>query len=205
MTDGAKLYLDRNQTAGREKIAMASSSFLVGGDRNSAFLPAADAETAWYAAYTCANHERRVADQLAQRSMEHFLPTFESVRRWKDRRMRLELPLFPGYIFVRLSLRDRFRVLQIPSVVRFVGFGGGPTALSDQEIDILRASLLPALGASPHPYLKVGKKVRIVSGPLEGTEGILLRRKNGLRVVVAIDLIQRAAAIEVDAADVVRI
>jgi transcription antitermination factor NusG len=137
--------------------------------------------------------------------VEHFLPTFESVRRWKDRKMRIEQPLFPGYVFVRLSLQDRFRILQIPSVVRFIGFGGGPTALSDQEIEILRISLLPQLGASPHPYLKVGKKVRIVNGPLEGTEGILLRKKNAFRVVISIDLIMRAASVEVDAADVERI
>jgi transcription antitermination factor NusG len=177
----------------------------VGGERNSGHLATIHAEPAWYAAYTCANHEKRVADQLAERSVEHFLPTFESVRRWKDRKMRIEQPLFPGYVFVRLSLRDRFRVLQIPSVVRFVGFGSGPTALSNPDIEILRTSLLPELRASPHPYLKVGKKVRIVNGPLEGTEGILLRRKNVLKVVISIDLIMRAASVEVDAADVERV
>src|SRR6266852_464107 len=76
----------------------------------------------WYAAYTSANHEKRVAVQLKERAVENFLPLYESVRRWKDRRMKLQLPLFPGYVFVRLALRDRLRVLQIPSVVRLVGF-----------------------------------------------------------------------------------
>ncbi len=61
----------------------------------------------WYAAYTCANHEKRVAEQLGQRSIEHFLPLYERVRRWKDRRVRLQWPLFPGYVFVRLALGDR--------------------------------------------------------------------------------------------------
>jgi transcription antitermination factor NusG len=184
---------------------MATSSLPVGGDQNSDQLHMALAEPAWYAAYTCANHEKRVADQLAERSVEHFLPTFESVRRWKDRKMRIAQPLFPGYVFIRLALRDRFRVLQIPSVVRFIGFGGGPVALADQEIEILRTSLLPELRASPHPYLKVGRKVRIVNGPLEGTEGILLRMKNALRVVISIDLIMRAASVEVDAGDLERV
>src|SRR5271157_5605311 len=78
-------------------------------------------EPHWYAAYTCANHEKRVALQLERRSLECFLPLYESVRRWKDRRVRLELPLFPGYVFVRLALRDRLQVLQVPGVARLVG------------------------------------------------------------------------------------
>src|SRR5690349_16465307 len=82
----------------------------------------------WYAAYTCAQHEKRVAAELGMRGLEHFLPLYSSVRRWKDRRVQLELPLFPGYIFVRLGgLSERLRVVQIPSVVRLVGFGGAPT------------------------------------------------------------------------------
>ncbi len=97
------------------------------------------AEPRWYAAYTCAQHEKRVAEQLVERTVEHFLPLYASVRRWKDRRVALELPLFPGYVFVRLALRDRLRVLQVPSVVRLVGFGGLPTALPDEQVEILRA------------------------------------------------------------------
>src|SRR5437667_6120873 len=92
----------------------------------------------WYAVYTCANHEKRVAAELNARTVEHFLPLYSSARRWKDRRVRLELPLFPGYVFVRLALSDRLRVIQIPNVVRMVGFGGLPTALPDAEMDIMR-------------------------------------------------------------------
>jgi transcription antitermination factor NusG len=95
----------------------------------------------WYAAYTTANHEKRVAEQLAVRSVEHFLPQYASVRRWKDRRVRLELPLFPGYVFVRLALRDRLQVLKIPGVAKLVGFNGTPTALPEEEIATLRTSL----------------------------------------------------------------
>src|SRR5215467_7020856 len=87
-------------------------------------LPLEYVEPHWYAAYTCANHEKRVAEQLIERAVEHFLPQYESVRRWKDRRVKLQLPLFPGYVFVRLELRNQIRVLQIPSVVRLVGFNG---------------------------------------------------------------------------------
>src|SRR6266700_4843387 len=92
-----------------------------------AVLSAALIEERWYAAYTCANHEKCVAAELRARNLEHFLPLYTSVRRWRDRRVQLELPLFPGYVFVRLALLDRLRVVQIPSVVRMVGFGGLPT------------------------------------------------------------------------------
>src|SRR6266581_4964648 len=107
-----------------------------------ALLPSSYLEEHWYAAYTCANHEKRVAAELQARAVEHFLPLYSSARRWKDRRVMLDLPLFPGYVFVRLALRDRLRVVQIPSVVRMVGFGGLPTALPDTEMEIMRAGLL---------------------------------------------------------------
>jgi len=160
-----------------------------------------DLQPRWYAAYTCANHEKRVREQLQQRSVEHFLPLYESVRRWKDRRVRLHLPLFPGYVFVRLALRERLRVLEIPSVVRLVGFNGYPTALPDDEMEALRCGL-GQLNSQPHPYLTVGRRVRIIRGPLEGREGILIRKKGLLRVVLSVDLILRSVAVEVDATDV---
>jgi transcription antitermination factor NusG len=156
----------------------------------------------WYAIYTRARHEIRVAEELDARSVEHFLPFYSSVRRWKDRRVRLTMPLFPGYLFVRLALQDRLSVLQIPSVVRLIGFGGLPTALSDEEVEILRSSLAEHWHAEPHPFLTVGRRVRIVSGSLAGLEGILRRKKNNLRFVVSLELIRSAFAVDVDAADV---
>jgi transcription antitermination factor NusG len=156
----------------------------------------------WYAAYTCANHEKRVAQQLSVRSVEHFLPLYESVRRWKDRRVQLQLPLFPGYVFVRMALRDRLQVLEIPSVARLVGFNGAPTPLPDGEIEALKAGLAGGVRAVPHPYLKVGRRVRITSWPFEGLEGILIRRKNGLRFVISLDLIQRSILLDVEASSV---
>src|SRR5258707_48967 len=165
-------------------------------------LPISFVEPRWYAAYTCAQHEKRVGAELGMREVEHFLPLFSSVRRWKDRRMTLELPLFPGYVFVRLALRDRLRVAQIPSVVRLVGFGGLPTALPDTEMEILRTGLGQSLRAEPHPFLTVGRRVRITAGPFAGLEGVLKRKKSGLRVVVSLELIQRSVAVDVDAADV---
>lgn len=163
---------------------------------------ACDPKCAWYAAYTCANHEKQVAERLKNRGVEHFLPLYESVRRWSDRRVRLELPLFPGYVFVRLALSDRLRVLQVSSVVRLVGFGEEPTALGESEIEILRSGLQCGASMQPHPYLTAGRRVRIRNGPLTGLEGILLRRKSKCRLVLSIELIARSVAVDVDAADV---
>lgn len=165
-------------------------------------LPDSYLEPRWYAAYICANHEKRVAAELQARTVERFLPLYSSVRRWKDRRVNLELPLFPGYVFVRLALRDRLRVLQVPSVVQLVGFGGHPAALPNEEIEALRTGLGQSLNAQPHPFLKVGKRVRITNGPFAGLEGVLKRKKNSLRVVVSVELIQRSIVVDVDVADV---
>lgn len=160
-------------------------------------------EPHWYAAYTCANHEKQVAAQLSESGVEHFLPLYHTVRRWKDRRMHLDLPLFPGYVFVRLPLRERLRVLRVPSVVHLVGFAGLPTALPEEEIETLRTGLVGAACAQPHPFLTVGRRVRILNGPLAGMEGILQRRKGNYRVVLSLDLIQRSIAVEADAADLI--
>ena len=162
-------------------------------------------EERWYAAYTCANHEKSVAAQLQARAVEHLLPLYSSMRRWKDRRVLVDFPLFPGYVFIRLALCERLRVLQIPSLVRLVGFGGQPYALGEGEIALLRSSLAGTTRFAPHPYLRAGNRVRIARGPLRGAEGILLRRKNELRVVLSIDVIACSASVEVDSADIERI
>jgi transcription termination/antitermination protein NusG len=163
---------------------------------------AVETEMLWYAVYASANHEKRVAAQFEAMTIEHFLPLYRSVRRWKDRRVCLDLPLFPGYVFVRVALRNQLQVLRVPSVVRLVGFGGNPTALPDDEIQALRSGLSHDLRAEPYPFLTIGRQVRIKSGPLAGLDGILLRRKSGYRVVVSIELIQRSIVADMDIADV---
>jgi transcription antitermination factor NusG len=165
------------------------------------YLPDEYLEPRWYAASTLSNHEKRVAEQLHGRAVEHFLPLYGSVRRWNDRRVELQMPLFPGYVFVRLALRDRLRVLEIPSVARLIGFGGPPVALPDHEMEAMRIGLASQLHAEPHPYLKVGRRVRVVGGPLAGLEGRIARKKKQLRFVISLDLIMRSVAVEMDAAD----
>ncbi len=158
----------------------------------------------WYAAYTRANHERRVTYRLAECGVDCFLPQYESVRNWKDRRVRLQMPLFPGYVFVQLALRNRLHVLQqVPGIVRLVGFNGVPAHLPEEDIRILRSGLSRDPWVVPHPYLSTGRRVRISAGPFVGLEGILRRKKSNLRVIVSLELIQRSVAVDVDSADVV--
>src|SRR5271170_1673761 len=148
-------------------------------------------EPHWYAAYTCANHEKGVTQQLERRSVECFLPLYESVRRWKDRRVQLQLPLFPGYVFVRLALRDRHQVLEIPSVVRLVGFDRYPTPLPVEEIETIRTCLTRRQILAPLRYVRSGQQVRLLSGPLEGLT----------RFVISLELLQRSVAVEIDRSD----
>ena len=157
----------------------------------------------WYAACTTARHEKKVAQQLCERDIECFLPLYHSVRRWKDRRKELDLVLFPGYIFVRLALRERLRVLQLPGVARFVSFNGQPAALPSSDVEALRTGFAQRLPIEHHPYLTVGRRVRVVSGPLSGAQGILVRWKSNSRLVISIDAIMRSVSLEIDEADVV--
>jgi len=155
-------------------------------------------EPRWYAAYTNANHEKRVAQQLGLRHIEHILPLYESVRRWKDRRMKLQLPLFPGYIFVRLALRDRLQVLQAPGVARLVGFNGMPCALPEVDIHAIQNYMECGYQVEPHPYLQAGRRARVKSGPLQGLEGVILRRKNRTRFILSFDLIMLSVAVAIE-------
>jgi transcription antitermination factor NusG len=165
--------------------------------------PAESPEPHWYAAYTRANHEKGVLRQLERRSVESFLPLYENVRRWKDRRMRLQVPLFPGYIFVRLSLRDRLKVLEIPSVVRLVGCDGHPTPLPVEEIETIRTCIARRQLLVPSRYARRGQRVRLLSGPLEGLTGVVVRQKNRTRFVISLELLMRSVAVEIDSADFV--
>ena len=143
-----------------------------------------------------------MAKQIEERHISCFLPLYRSVRRWKDRRKELELALFPGYVFVRIALQDKLRVLQVPGAVRLVTFNGHPAPLPEREIECLRNRQSSCGTIEPHPYLCVGRRVRVRSGPLQGLEGIIKRSKDKCRVVLSLDLIMRSVAVEIDEADV---
>jgi len=156
----------------------------------------------WYATYTNPRHEKSVAQQMQLRQIDCFLPLYRSVRRWKDRRKELNLPLFPGYVFVRIPLVERLRVLTLPGVVRIVTFQGRPAPLPDSEVEALQQGFQKNVWLRPHPFLRAGQRVQVRNGPMAGVEGILVRRKDKIRIVLSIELLMRSVAVEVDEADV---
>lgn len=155
----------------------------------------------WFAAYTNSHHEKRVASLFTERQIESFLPLYSTRHRWRNRcTMNLEWPLFRNYVFVRIDPRERVRVLEVPGVLWLVGFGRSLAPLPDFEIETLRSGL-GRRKIEPHPYLVIGERVRIKVGPMMGMEGVLIRKKNNFRVVLALDVIMQCVAVEVDAED----
>jgi len=156
----------------------------------------------WFALYTTPRHEKAVAEMLAERQIECFLPLYQAVRQWKKSSPALlELPLFPTYVFVRIATQSRGAVLGLPGVLSIVGSAREPWPLPDLEIEALRLGL-KSHKAEPHPILRVGERVQIIRGAMKGLEGILLWMKNEARVILTLETIMRSVAIEVDLNDV---
>ncbi len=159
----------------------------------------------WYALSVKHQHERPLEAGLRSKGFEAWAPTYRGVRRWSDRKKEIDLPLFPGYVFCRFEFSHRVRVLDTPGVSRIVGFGGRPVAVSSEEIESIEAALASKLPLRPWPYAKPGDRVRVEHGPLRGVEGTLLREKDVTRMVIGVELLQRAIAVEIDAHFVVPI
>ena len=160
----------------------------------------------WFAVYTRSRHEKVVAEELWNRSIESFLPLRQQVSIWKDRRKLVQLPLFPGYLFVKTNMNaHRLDILKVPSVVRIIGFAGTPEPIPDSQVSAVKSLVFHQMELDPYPYLTEGDPVRIVRGPLRDLEGRLIEKKNRFTFVIAIDLIQQAVACEIDAADVEKI
>jgi transcription antitermination factor NusG len=158
---------------------------------------------AWYALRTRSRHEKLVHQQLDSRRVEAFLPLVERRRRWKDRWKNVDFPLFPGYCFARFPFQERLSVVTAVGVVQILGINGIATPVPDHEIEAVRQLVTCTLPFDPHPYLKEGMEVEVVRGSLAGVRGILIRKGARARLVVAVNLIQQAASVELDAADVV--
>ncbi|HTC95932.1 MAG TPA: UpxY family transcription antiterminator [Terriglobales bacterium] len=159
-------------------------------------------EPFWYAAYTYPRHEKSVFEQLIQKSMECYLPLYEEVHRWTDRNVKVQLPLFPGYVFVHMPVSERKKVLSVTSVVRILSFNGQPVSLPESEIESLKRSM-QYRKVQPFPYyLCKGDRVRIKSGPLQGLEGIVERQKGKSRIVISIHAIMNSVAVDLEAEDI---
>jgi transcription antitermination factor NusG len=153
----------------------------------------------WFAVFTMPQHEKSVARQLHLRGVESFLPTYDSLRSWKNRQqVTLALPLFPSYLFVRIAKPERFRVLQAPGVLRIVGNHCEPIPVPDETIEFLGSDLCLS-GLEPFGELVVGQSVRIKSGAFRGLRGTLVRRNNNAMFVLNIELIHRHVAVQVHA------
>jgi transcription antitermination factor NusG len=152
----------------------------------------------WYALTVRPQHEKAVADQLRAKVLESYLPLYRARRRWSDRIQTVDLPLFSRYVFCRFNFEARLKVLQISSIVSIVGFGGKPCPIPDHEIETIQAVVGSGLPFSPWPFLHIGQRVRVTQGALEGLEGILARKKSGYRVIVNMEMLNRAVAVEIE-------
>lgn len=153
----------------------------------------------WYVLFVRSNQEKRVADRLSCHAIEYFLPCCTSMRHWKDRRVELKMPLFPGYVFVRLPFLERMKVLTLPNVVSLVGTRNAPSVVSEDEIACIRKGTEHGC-AAPHDCLEVGQRVVITAGAMAGIEGILLRKQNKARLIVVVESISRAFSVEIESA-----
>ncbi len=168
-----------------------------------AILKPAPEQVRWYALTVRHQHERQTEKALRSRGLETLMPLYRSRRQWSDRVQELELPLFAGYVLCRFASRERVRILSTPGVASIVGFGGKPAALEDAEIAGIEQLLASRLALAPWPFLKAGDRVRVEHGPMRGLEGTLLRTKDGLRLVISVELLQRSIAVELDRESVV--
>ncbi len=156
-------------------------------------------ENDWHAIYTRHQHEKIVAQILSYKGFDVFLPLYSTVHRWKDRDKQLSLPLFPCYVFLNGGMDRRLDIVTTPGMYSFVGTEHGATSIPTAEIDAIRRAVESSVGIEPHPFLKCGDKVRVKSGPLQGVEGFLVRKKNLYRLVLSVELLGQAVALDVDA------
>ncbi len=156
----------------------------------------------WYAVCTTPRHEKKISSLLMYREVESFLPLYRTVHKWKNGcKAQLELPLFPGYLFVKTDWKHRVNVLDLPGVIRFVGTRSGPAELTEAEIVSIRNGL-HLQKVEPFPQLAIGQRVRIKAGPLAGLTGVLVRNAKSIRVVLTVEIINQSVAVELDTQDV---
>jgi transcription antitermination factor NusG len=169
------------------------------------FLPETDSPDtlradflSWFGVRTRSNHEKVTAHVLSAKGYDQYLPTYKSRKRWSDRVVETDKPLFPGYVFCRFDPKARLPILTTPGVVAVVGFGNEPAPIDDAEIEAVQAVLRAGLRAEPCGYLREGQRIRVNQGSLTGLEGILTRRKSEWRMVVSVAMLQRSISVEID-------
>ncbi len=156
----------------------------------------------WYAVWTRSRHEQVVREQLARKHYDSFLPTVTRWSRWKDRKKKIDWPLFPGYCFARFNVDDTLAILKCTGVVNIVSFEGKPAAIPEHEIDSIRRLIESDLQYDPCPMIREGEMVEVKHGALKGVVGRLVRKGAHARLILAVELIGQGVSVEVDAADV---
>jgi transcription antitermination factor NusG len=158
----------------------------------------------WYGLQTRPRHEKIVAQRLEERGVTTFLPLVTEVHRWSDRKKSVQMPLFSCYVFAKFvpNRSDRLRVLRVDGVFGLVGASGEGTPIPDAQIDAVRSLVETELPWSSHPFLKIGQRVRIRSGALDGMEGILVSRNGDRTLVISVEAIQRSLAVRVEGYEV---
>ena len=167
-------------------------------------LPLSGADVCWYAVQTRSRHERVVAAQLREQDVSTFLPMITRIQRWSDRRKLVEFPLFSGYVFVHAAVSPQIRriVLFSRGVAGFVAMQGEPLPIPDEQIDNVKELLAKNIRCAAHPFLKVGQRVRIRGGSLEGLEGILVAHNGDRKLVISVGTIERSFSIRIEGYDV---
>jgi transcription antitermination factor NusG len=159
----------------------------------------------WYAVQTRARNEKVICERLQEQGLITFLPLVTEIRRWSDRKKKVELPLFSCYVFVKLVATnhdERMRVYRTNGVFGIVSMGGEAISIPDEQIEALRAVVTQQVPCSAHPFLKIGQRVRVRGGSLDGVEGVLLSRHGDRTLVISVDAIQRSLAVRVEGYDV---
>jgi len=152
----------------------------------------------WYALHVRSRFEKVVARNLEARDYDSFLPVYQRKHRWSDRVKSIELPLFPGYVFCRFNVNDRLPILTIPGVNSIVGIGKSPIPVDESQFRAVQSVLASGLHYEPWPFLAVGQSVQVECGALVGVKGTIVNLKNSARLVVSVQILQRAVAVEID-------
>jgi transcription antitermination factor NusG len=167
-------------------------------------LNCASDESRWYAVHTMARHEKRIAAQLEEKSVCTFLPLLRQIHKWSDRRSTVEVPMFSCYSFVRIAqtTEERLKVLRTPGVLGFVGSERQGTPIPDEQIESLQTALREKIPCAVHPFIRIGQRVRVRGGSLNGIEGILVGQSGDQTLVITVELLQRSVAIRVAGYDI---
>jgi transcriptional antiterminator NusG len=152
----------------------------------------------WFGVRTRSNQEKVTASVLSFKGYDNYLPTYKFRKRWSDRVVEADKPLFPGYVFCRFDPKVRLPILTTPGVVCVVGFGNEPAPIDDQEIEAVQAVLKSGLHTEPCAFMREGQRIRVNQGSLSGLEGILIRKKSEWRMVVSVAMLQRSISVEID-------